>query len=114
MKPFLTFRAPEEVSWLYHPKGRKKFKVDIWVQLPNRKERDCNEIIVSEPCFLSELKPILDEAANELIDLLNAENWAIWAEFMHSINDSTTDEQIDHFCENFPTSDYGFECYTWK
>lgn len=114
MKPFLTFRAPDEIKMLYQPKGRKKFRVEIWVQLPNRAERDCNEIVVSEPCFLSEMKPILDEAANELIDLLNAENWAIWAEFMHSINDTTSDEDIDYFCENFPTSDYGFECYIWR
>ncbi|WP_039913119.1 hypothetical protein [Cellvibrio mixtus] len=114
MKPFLTFRAPDESHLLYTPKGRKKFKVRMWVKLPNRTETEENEIIVHDPIFLGDLKPILDDHANELIDILNAETFRIWAEFMHSINDSTTNEEIDNFCLNFPTSGYGFECYIWR
>ena len=114
MKPFLMFRAPDESHWLYMPKGRKKFRVNLWVKLPGKTDHEANEIIIHDPIFLHELKAIMDDHANELIDILNAENFRIWAEFMHTINDSTTNDEIDNFCLNFPTSDYGFECFIWR
>lgn len=114
MKPFLTFRSPDTAKWVYYPKGRKKFKVRIWVLLPGRDEPDENEVIIYDPILLSELKAIMDDQANEIMDLAQCELYEHWARFLIAVDDQTTDEEIDEFNDNFPTISYGYECYTWR
>lgn len=113
MKPFVVFRAPNTVRWNYQPSGRKRFRINIWVKLPFRDLPEVNEIITKKPITIAELKPTIDDHADELMDLLRNTLYEHWAAFLLSINDNTTDDEIDQFHDNFPQSDYGFECYVW-
>lgn len=114
MTPFLTFRSPDTAKWVYQPKGRKKFKLRIWVLLPGRDEPDENEVIVHEPILLSEFTAIMHDQANEIIDLAQCELYQHWAAFLLNVDDSTSDEEIDQFYDNFPVIDYGYECFIWR
>lgn len=113
MKPFVIFRAPQTVRWHYQPRGRNRYRIHIWVKLPFRELPEVNEIITKKSHTISELMPIINANADELMDLLRNALYEHWANFLLSINDKTTDEEIDTFHDQFPESDYGFECYVW-
>lgn len=108
--PFFIFRAPNIKKQYYIPRGPKKFRIVAWVKLPYI-ERDVDEIIVDQPVYLQDLFPILEATANDLMDKAINELYEHWARFLLSVNDQTTDEEIDIFYNNFPKLDYGFECY---
>lgn len=113
MKPFVTLRAPNTVRWHYQPRGRNRYRINIWVKLPHSKLREVNEIITKQAHTISELMPIINNNADELMDLLRNTLYEHWAKFLLTINDQTTEEEIDIFHDTFPESDYGFECYVW-
>jgi hypothetical protein len=114
MKPFVVFRAPNTVKWSYRPQGKRIYKIRIWIKLPFATKPEVNELITKQPCTISEIKPIIDDNANELMDLLQCTLYEYWAKFLLSITDATTDQEMDNFVDNFPQSDYGFECYVWR
>jgi hypothetical protein len=114
MKPFLAFRAPEHVHWRFIPRGKKYFRVNIWVKRPFQKHQEVNDFRIKEPITIEQLKPILELHANELMDIAQCDLYEHWARFLWSIDDSTTDEEIDAFYDNFPALDYGYECFIWR
>ncbi len=114
MKPFVIFRAPNSIKWNYKPSGKRIYRARFWVKLPFTNTAEVNEIITKQPIAMTDLKPFLDENANELMDTLQCALYAHWAQFLLKIDDATTDEEIDEFFDNFPQSDYGFECYVWR
>jgi len=114
MKPFLVFRAPEHVQWNFIPRGKKIFRVNMWVRRPLQKHAEVNDIRIKQPITIEQLKPILDMHANELMDIAQCDLYEHWARFLLSINDSTTDEDIDNFYDNSPALDYGYECFIWR
>lgn len=113
MKPFLVFRGPESAKWNYRPQGKNKYRVNMWVQRPFHQDKDVNDFRIKQPITLAELKPIMDIHANEMMDLAQADLYEHWAKFLIAVNDSTSEEEIDHFHDNFPTLKYGYECYVW-
>lgn len=114
MLPFLTFRAPNKANWRLVPRGRKIFRVHIWVKRPFQTERESNTFTVKQPITREELLPILEMHANEVMDILQNDLFEHWATFLLSIDDSTTEQQIDDFYDSFPQPDYGYECYIWR
>lgn len=114
MKPFVVFRAPNSVQWHYHPKGKRIFRIRLWVRLPFTSTPEINEIITRTPCIIADIKPFIDDHANELMDLLQCALYEHWAKFLLSITEATTEQEMDSFYDNFPQSDYGFECYVWR
>lgn len=111
MHPFLCFRAPNKKTQFYIPRGKNKFRIRAWVKLPFTNERDEDDIRCETPIMLSELHPILERSALELMDKAVNELYEHWATFLLSVNDSTSDESIDKFYDDFPKLDYGFECF---
>lgn len=114
MLPFLTFRAPNKSHWRLVPNGRKIFRVHIWVKRPLQTAKESNIFTIKEPITREELLPILEMHANEVMDILQCDLFEHWAKFLLAIDDETTDQQIDDFYDNFPQSDYGYECYIWR
>ena len=114
MKPFVVFRAPGTQRWNSRPSGRKIYRIRIWVKLPFCAKPEVNDLITKQPCTISEIKLIIDANAVELMDLLANTLFEHWAKFLLSVNDKTTDEEIDRFHDSFPSADYGFECYVWR
>jgi hypothetical protein len=110
MTPFFVFRAPNKKTQFYIPRGPKKFRIVAWIKLPYT-SRDSDEILVNEPVYLQDLFPVLEQTANELMDKAMNELFEHWAKFLLSVDDKTTDDEIDIFHDNFPKLDYGFECY---
>ena len=113
MKPFVVFRAPDKQRWNYRPQGRKRYRIHAWVKLPITNEVVIQDIRTKEPATISDLMPLINNAVDEIMDQLRNELFEHWAKFLLSVSDSTTDEEIDQFHDNFPESDYGFECYVW-
>lgn len=113
MKPFVIFRAPNTQRWHARPRGKNRYKLHAWVKLPISNEKLSQEIITKQPATISDLMPIINNAVNELMDELRNELFEHWATFLLSVTDSTTDDEIDKFHDEFPLSDYGFECYLW-
>lgn len=114
MKPFYVFRAPDKQTWRYYPKGRKRYRVRLWVKLPISKELLQQDIRPKVACTVADLMEIINNSANELMDQLRNELFNQWALFLLSVTDKTTDEEIDTFYDNFPNSEYGIECYEWS
>ena len=114
MLPFLTFRSPNKATWRVVPRGRKIFRVRIWVKRPFQTHPEENIFTVKEPITRDDLLPILEIHANEVMDILQCDLFEHWAKFLLSINDETTDQQIDDFYDNFPQPTYGYECYIWR
>lgn len=110
MHPFLIFRAPNKRKQHYVPRGKNRFRIVAWVKPPFT-ERDTDEILVDEPVWLEELLPVLTDTANDLMDKAINELYEHWATFLLSVNDTTSDDDIDQFYDQFPKLDYGFECY---
>lgn len=114
MHPFFIFRAPNTRKQHYIPRGKNRFRVVAWVKLPFTHTRDSDEIIVDQPIMLQELLPVLEQTANELMDKAINELYEHWANFLLSVNDTISDDDIDFFYNNFPKLDYGFECFIWR
>lgn len=112
--PFVVFRGPNFQKWNFRPTGKKRFRIVIWVKLPFSNKKEVNEITTKAPCTIAEIKPIIDANADELMDLLQCALYEYWAKFLLSIDDNTSDEEIDNFNDTFPESEYGFECYVWR
>lgn len=113
MKPFFTFRAPNTQRWHAHPKGKKRYRIHAWVKLPISGTKLSHDVCPKQSVTVSDLMPIINNAVNELMDPLRNELFEHWAKFLLSINDETTDEDVDIFHDSFPESDYGIECYVW-
>lgn len=113
MKPFVVFRAPDTVRWLKNPKGKHRYRFNAWVYLPFSKAKLVQEVTTKAPVTVTDLMPLLNEAVNVVMDELQCELYEYWATFLLSINDSTTEEQIDNYHDSVPESDYGFEAYIW-
>lgn len=111
MHPFFTFRAPNKKQQFYVPRGPQRFRIVAWVKLPFTNTRDADEILMDQPVMLQDLHPVLEKTALELMDKAINELYEHWATFLLSVNDHTSDEDIDNFYNNFPKLDYGFECY---
>lgn len=114
MKPFLVFRAPNHHKWRFHPKGKKRFRFNAWVVLPYSKEKVTQEIITKDSIELADLLPMFNETVNAVMDELQCELYQHWATFLLSINNTTTDEEIDRFYDSVPDTDYGYEVYVWS
>lgn len=114
MLPFLIFRSPNKAQWRLVPRGRKYFRVHIWVKRPFQKARESNTFTIKEPITREQLLPILEMHANELMDILQCDLFEHWARFLLSVDDTTTEESIDEFFDNFPQPTYGYECYIWR
>lgn len=114
MKPFLTFRAPEHVQWQFVPRGKNTYRINMWVRRPFQKHPEVNDIRIKNAIKLEQLKPILDQHANELMDIAIHDLYEHWATFLIGVNDSTSDDDIDTFYDNFPALDYGYECFIWR
>lgn len=111
MHPFFIFRAPNKKQQFYEPRGPKKFRIVAWVKLPFTNTRDADEILVDQPVMLQDLHPVLEQTALELMDKAINELYEYWARFLLSVDNNTSDADIDNFYDNFPKLDYGFECY---
>jgi hypothetical protein len=113
MKPFVVFRAPESIRWNYRPHGKNRYRLNAWVKLPITGETLTQDIRTKEATTIRELMPLINRTVDELMDVLRDELFTHWATYLLSITDETTDEEIDKFHDEFPESDYGFECYVW-
>ncbi len=113
MKPFLVFRGPDSVRWNYRPHGKNRYRVNMWIVRPFTTTPEVNDFRTKEPITLGQLKTIMDAQANDLMDLAQADLYEHWAKFLIAVNDCTSNEEIDHFFETFPTLKYGYECYVW-
>lgn len=113
MKTFVVFRAPNRQQWHARPRGKNRYRLHAWVKLPISNTKLVQDISIKKSATVTDLMPIINNAVNELMDELRNELFMHWATFLLSVTDATTDDEIDKFHDNFPLSDYGFECYVW-
>lgn len=99
--------------WHFRPRGLKRYRVYMWVKLPISNTILSQDIRPSGSCTVKDLMPCITTGMDEIMDQLRNELFEHWATFLLSVGDSTTDEEIDNFHDNFPASDYGLECYVW-
>jgi len=102
------------VQWRFIPRGKKYFRVNIWIKRPFQKHQEVNDFRIKESITIEQLRPILEMHANELMDIAQCDLYEHWARFLLTVDDNTTDEEIDNFYDNFPTLDYGYECFIWR
>ena len=67
MKPFVVFSAPDKMKWNARPKGRKRYRVDMWARLTTG-ELDQVSVTPDKPCTISDLLPLVDSALAELLE----------------------------------------------
>ena len=113
MKPFVVFRAPNSQRWNYRPSGRNRYRLNAWVKLPISGQLLKQELTTKKAATIDDLMPVINNMVDEMMDELRNELYEFWATFLLSVNDSTTDQEIDDFHDSIPPSNYGFECYVW-
>lgn len=65
MKPFAVFKAPDKLRWLSRPQGKNRYRVEMFVVLPDGK-RESTTVTPDKPCTITDLMPTLSAALDDL------------------------------------------------
>ena len=66
MLPFVVFNGPDNFRWLSKPKGRNRYKVDMWAKYLDSSVENVS-INPKQPCTITELFPVIDDSLKELL-----------------------------------------------
>lgn len=65
MKPFVVFKGPDKMRWLYRPTGKNRYRIEMYIVMADG-SRESIDIRPKESCTITDLMPLLNQELDDL------------------------------------------------